>query len=119
MHECMAIPLTEKQTSNICYFGYSKIDRRFNGYAFRSTNRFELEELQYSVGIKTPVPNMELKEIPADIIRIMCCQKEQDDQLPLGQRIRIRGEIHFAVLTTSQINTLVLHRFDDYDTCYL
>lgn len=109
---------TEKQTSTIYYFGYSKTDRRFKGYAFRSTNRFELEELQYSVGIKPPVPNMELKEIPVDIIRIMCCQKEQDDLLPLGQRIGIGGEIHFAVLTTSQINLLVLHRFDDYETCY-
>jgi hypothetical protein len=109
---------TEKQTSTIYYFGYSKTGRRFKGYAFRSTNRFELEELQYSVGIKPPVPNMELKEIPVDIIRIMCCQKEQDDLLPLGQRLGIGGEIHFAVLTTSQLNMHVVHRFDDYDTCY-
>ena len=109
---------TEQQTSTIYCFGYSKTDLRFKGYAFRSTNGFNSEELQYSIGIKPPVPNMEIEEIPADIIRIMCYQKDQDDRLPLRRRIGIGGEIHFAVATPSQIKMLVLYRFDDYEDCY-
>jgi len=109
----------EQQTSTIYYFGYSTISRRCKGYAFRSTNNFELEELQYSVGIKPPICDIEVREIPEDIIRIIGRQKEQDEQLPLGERLGIGGEIHFAVITPSQIYTRVLHRFDDYETCYL
>ncbi len=108
----------EGQQSTIYYFGYSKTDRRYKGFAFRSTSGFEREELQYSFGIKPPVPNTEIKEIPADIIRIMCYQKEQDDRLPLGQRLGIGGEIQFAILTPSQIIILTLYRFDDYESCY-
>ena len=109
----------EQQTVTIYYFGYSKIDCRCKGYAFRSTNNFELEELKYSIGIKPPVLDIEVKEIPEDIIRIIGRQKEQDEQLPLGQRLGIGGEIHFAVITPNQICIRVLHRFDDYETCYL
>ncbi|MDD5702128.1 MAG: hypothetical protein PHU23_08780 [Dehalococcoidales bacterium] len=107
-----------QQTSTIYYFGYSKSSLRFKGYAFRSTNNFNKEELQYSIGIKPQVINMELNNIPDDIIRIMRDQKEQDDQLPLGQRLGIGGEIHLAVITQNQINIFNIHTFEDYDSCF-
>ena len=61
---------------------------------------------------------MELNNIPDDIIRIMRDQKEQDDQLPLGQRLGIGGEIHLAVITQNQVNIFNIHTFEDYDSCF-
>jgi hypothetical protein len=109
----------DQQKSTIYYFGYSKTSLRFKGYAFRSANNFEKEELQYSIGIKPPLLNVEIKEIPNDIIRVMDLQKKYDDGLPLKQRLGIGGEIHLAVLSPGQINMFVLYTFSDYEQCFL
>ncbi|MDP8237941.1 MAG: hypothetical protein P9X24_02515 [Candidatus Hatepunaea meridiana] len=118
-HQCADI--TERYTSTIYHFGYSWHDNSCKGFAFRSTNNFALEELQYSISVKPALAITEIakiKELPRDIIKIMYKQKEEDDKLPFEQRLGIGGEIHFAHLTPHQTTIQVCHRFNDYESNY-
>lgn len=78
-------------TSTIYHFGYHQVENRFVGFAFRSKNNFEPENLEYGLGIK-PVDDelrristdlVEKKGLPEGFINLMEYQKLNDENKPI------------------------------------
>lgn len=112
----------ENSTSTIYHFGYHEEEKRFIGFAYRSTNNFQSEELQYSVAIKPNGEDLQEiaieiinnLEIPEAFIEIMKLQKEFDNCKESDERLGIGGEIHFFHMTKEGQLMMICHRFDDY-----
>ncbi|MEK6663215.1 MAG: hypothetical protein AABY73_05035 [Pseudomonadota bacterium] len=105
-------------TTTLYHFGYSKIEARYVGYAYRSTANFQSERLQYALGFKPQVrvEAPENIEFPRFMIEIILEQQRQDLLLPIDQQVGIGGEIEFAVLADGSTNIETVHRFASYES---
>ncbi|SCP99552.1 hypothetical protein [Anaerobium acetethylicum] len=115
-------------STTIYQFGLSELDNNFHGYAYRSTNNFESEEIAYGIGVKPPevfiengTLNMELigfdgNHIEESFIRIMEKQKERDDMLP--EKVGIGGCVQLIILTRGGAITKTINVFDDFEEQY-
>lgn len=119
------VDLSKKYPSDISttiyQFGYSQIDEKIKGYAYRSTNGFAQEEYDYCYGIKPQIDfDFELEEGKEDLenafIQLMIKQKEIDDLSPT--RIGIGGEIQRLIMIKDTFLLQTIHRFSDFDECY-
>lgn len=111
--------IDQSKMGTIYHFGYCWDERRYRGFAYRSSNAFESEEIPYGLGIKPA--NVEIEDfasLPQSFINIMRKQKEQDDNLPVEARVGIGGEIHFFVMTPNQMSLSVCYQFNDYEKRY-
>lgn len=104
-------------TTTLYHFGYSRAEAKYVGYAYRSTTDFQLERLQYALGVKPPVrvEPTENIEFPGFMIEIILNQQRQDQQLSIEQRVGIGGEIEFAVLSNRNTQIKTVHRFETYE----
>lgn len=112
-------PLIDR-TATIYHFGYSEIREKFIGYAYRSTNNWISEELQYGIGMK-PVIDYTFSnnlELPKEFIALMTKQREEDLNLPVSDRLGIGGEIHFINMNQTGTNVYICHKFPSYETDY-
>lgn len=115
------------KSSTIYHFGVDKLNNEIIGYAYRSENSYESEELIHSIGIK---PNYEdiahraialLKQegIIPGIIAIIALLKEIDEKLELEQKIGIGGEIHLVVLDRNgKYSVETIYQFSDYEQVF-
>lgn len=117
--------------NNLCtiyQFGLHEIDNKFHGFAYRSTNNFQSEELAYSIGIKpqNAFSQDDFKSILTEIqdqtislddvlVKIMHRQKEYDDSLDLKNKIGIGGIVQILALAKDNIQIRNYHYFDDYE----
>lgn len=104
----------------IYHFGYSENHQCFRGYAYRSSNNYESEELIYGFGIK-PEISYEIPppiNLPEDFIKIVIQQKIEDEKLPFEKKVGIGGEVHFLYMTPGKIIMTRCHKFDDYLSMY-
>jgi hypothetical protein len=108
-------PLDLQNTTTIYHFGYSVIEKRFRGFVYRSTTNFASQELEYQIRFKPAVDMSEITSLPADFIRVMSQQQQQDKQLPISNQVGIGGEIHFAILQHNSVHISCCHRFDTYE----
>lgn len=110
-------PLDEASTT-IYHFGLSSKEGRFCGFAYRSTNDFRSERLDYGIGIKPalepgPINNI---DFPDWFVEIMERQREEDLQRPAQDRVGVGGEVHALQMQRDGLMTLLTcHTFDDYD----
>jgi len=104
-------------TSTVYHFGYSGQEQRHVGYAFRSVNRFKAESIQNdSFGVK-PEPRS-LFEVPNnwdDFVMLARRIRDEQDSLPLNQRLHIGGELCRTVLQDRSIQASKLFRFEDFE----
>lgn len=109
----------EYTTTTIYQFGFSESIGKFRGFAFRSTNNFKQEELNYCIAQKPEVnfnfDNFE-DDVDKNLIDLMKLQKQEDDQKL--DKVGIGGEIHRMILTKDASRTDIIHRFSDFELQY-
>lgn len=110
--------ISEKNTCTAYHFGYSEEEKRYVAFAYRSTNNFRSEMLEYGLATKPGVECGPITKYPGDFIAIMKTQKEEDEKNPLEKRVHIGGEIKTAILQDKKIIIETVYRFDDYEEMY-
>lgn len=115
--ECEGTNLT---TTTLYHFGYSTFQKRYVGYAYRSTKNWETDKLPDALGFKpvVHVPSTDDIQCPQFLIDIVSEQRRQDLQLPLAERVGIGGDIHFVVLENGIVTISTVHRFESYESDY-
>lgn len=112
--------------TTIYHFAYSPEEGRCLGFAYRSTNDFESEELQSNaLGIK-PSENVEDKAeqaiersgIVGGMVELINLAKEVDDAKPTGERVGVGGALCAAFITRDGMRTSEVYRFPDYEDLY-
>ena len=116
--------------TTIYHFGFNprEEDGRINGFAFRSTNNFSLEELKDGIGIK-PHDDEIIKYLKDALdtyngsvedlfINIMKLQKKKDDEESPKKRIGIGGSIHLLHFDKNRQFLWECYNFDDYDETF-
>jgi hypothetical protein len=105
-------------SSTVYHFGYSDIDTKYVGYAYRSEKNFDSERLDYGFGMKPPPA-----AIPADnpatfeeIVELADQIRNEQNALPLSERLHIGGDLVSTVLVEGAIHVTKVHRFADFDT---
>lgn len=122
--------LDDTITATIYQFGLSEIDNNFHSYAYRSTNNFISEPLEYGLGLK-PQDAFDTKEKINDVfsnfdsssieateqslINIMLQQKAYDDELPSDERLGIGGRIQYLLLTREACISKAIFTFEDFE----
>lgn len=106
--------LPENFTTTVYQFGFSEVDNKVVSFAYRSTNNFESEELQYGTAVKPvcSVPEGNLVEL---VPSMMQEQRDIQEQLPKDQRLYIGGEIYALYLTANECRSFKLGQFHDYE----
>lgn len=104
-------------TATLYHFGYSSVQKRYIGYAYRSTSDFQPSSLQDGLGLKpiVQVPTTENIEFPKFMVDIVIQQQKQDRALPVEEQVGIGGEVEFSVLSGRTITTTTVHRFSSYE----
>lgn len=104
-------------TTTIYHIGYSETEQSYVAFAYRSTNDFKSERLQYGFATKPPVPEA-TATYSEDFIRIMEEQRAMDNALLPDKRVFIGGEIQLLVLQNKTMTIQTIHRFEDYEDLY-
>jgi len=110
--------LNEQNTTTIYHVGYSETEARYVGFAYRSTEKFRSERLEYGLRTKPGVTDAEVNAYPDDFIRIMHKQRDDDASLAETDRVFIGGEIQSLVLLQKTMTIQTIHRFSDYEVLY-
>ena len=111
--------LSEKLTTTVYHVGYSEQESRYVGFAYRSTDSFASERLEYGLRVKPPVEVQPPENFPDDFVAIMKKQKQMDDEKPMSERVYIGGEIHLLLMQEGSMEVRTVHRFDEYNGLYL
>lgn len=110
--------LSEAQTTTVYHVGYSEAESRYVGFAYRSTESFKSERLEYGLRTKPGVPDASVQSFPDDFVRLMEVQRTNDSALPVSERVFIGGDIQALVLQSKTMTVQTIHRFDDYESLY-
>jgi hypothetical protein len=108
--------IEENITTTVYHFGFSEEDGTIHSYAYRSTNSFKSESLQYGVGVKPVCQIPEGFEFPKDIIKMMDEQRAIQNTLPKNERVYIGGKIQIHHLTNNGFNAYIFGQFADYES---
>ncbi|MEM5432817.1 hypothetical protein [Cupriavidus oxalaticus] len=114
----MEFNLSEAQTTTIYHIGYSEAESRYVGFAYRSTNSFRSERLEYGLRTKPGIPDASVNSFPSDFIRLMEAQRTNDAAVPLSERVFIGGEIQALILANRSMTIQTIHRFSDYEALF-
>lgn len=129
LRDAMPHEFAGERTATIYHFGYDEADRRFVGFAYRSTDDFESEPLPYGFGTK-PAHVIETEGNlgwPDDFITICEAQKLADEAAPVMERVGIGGYLVSYEMNVERssdgednVRTFVTrsHKFPDCDTAY-
>jgi hypothetical protein len=115
-------------TSTIYHIGLDRSERRFVAFAYRSTNDFVGEPLEYGIHLK-PDPedaSMVFNHFPADFITIAEMQKLEDETKPMVERVGIGGDLISYMMQIVDVNgqpetqmaIVRCHKFPDTDAMY-
>ncbi|HCG8192241.1 MULTISPECIES: hypothetical protein [Vibrio harveyi group] len=105
--------LPDNSTTTIYQFGISEESGEVVSFAYRSSNNFQSEQLQFGTGVKPPCTVLEgnLLDIIPDM---MAEQKKNESEKPPSERVYIGGEIIALVLTKEGCNHIKLGEFEDF-----
>ena len=105
--------LPEEMTTTVYHFGISEETKKIVSFAYRSTNEFRSEAIQYGTAVKP-----ECKILEGNLIEIiplmMQEQREIQESQPKESRIYIGGEINVMHLTENACNTFKIGEFPDF-----
>lgn len=101
-------------STTIYTFGWCNKSLRFCGYAYRSTEDYESEELQLNCfACKPPLNDMsrvpEIKEL-ADFATVMRMQQEEDRAKLVQDRVGIGGEVVATTMAHNDIGGVAFHQ---------
>ncbi|MDY0281358.1 MAG: hypothetical protein RBR35_12450 [Salinivirgaceae bacterium] len=102
------------KTSTIYHFGLSENSGCIRSYAYRSTNQFKSETLEYGLGVKPPVSVQKDIVFPEGIVELMNRQREIESTKPIMEQVRIGGEIVLTSLTQKGFTVSTIGRFADF-----
>ena len=113
---------TEGHQTTIYHFGFDEEERRFRGFKFRSDKNYQMEELDYGIGIRpygeklhdiliNGLKHLQLNEA---IVKLMVAQKAKDESLNPEKRAGIGGEIHILQITEDSQFLWCWRRFPDF-----
>ncbi|MFC0204478.1 hypothetical protein ACFFJC_09355 [Novosphingobium soli] len=116
-------------TTSIYHLAFDPVQDRFVGFAYRSTNDFNSEPLEYGIHLKpatqTDVP---LGVFPDDFVSLMKQQRKEQDELPNETRCFIGGQVLSWMLERveqsdgpARVRTTILPAFewDDFGDSYV
>lgn len=126
--------MDEHNGINLCtiyQFGLHELDRKFHGYAYRSTNDFKSEEIEQGIGVKPPDAfltqegHLDLTSFTSEtssfeeiLCNIMLQQKEYDDSLDKSKRLGIGGIVQIVIMCRDNIVIRNYKYFDDFDDAH-
>jgi hypothetical protein len=111
--------LPSSMSSTIYHFGRST-SGDYAGYAFRSTDGFAAERLGYGFGVKPPpVGNFASPESIEEMVALAERIREEQRQMPLGERIYIGAQLVMTNLYDGAISQATIHTFDDFEIQWL
>lgn len=110
--------LHETNTTTIYHVGFSEQESRYVGFAYRSTDNFASERLEYGLRTKPGVAGTSVESFPEDFIRLMEQQRAEDETLPVQERVFIGGEIQALILHQKTMTIQTIHRFGHYEKLY-
>jgi hypothetical protein len=105
------------ETATIYHFGLSEERNIYVGYAYRSKNDFESEELEPAFRVK-PEPRNGLDDVPESLegmVALALQIKQEQDERTASDRIYIGGELVLTVLQNGAINATKLYRWPDFE----
>ena len=118
--------LDEPGTSTIYHFGYSPPEDAYVGHAFRSTNDFVSERLDYGLGFR-PVHDELVQIAPAlyaelgaheAVLRLIETARRLDDELPMSERVGVGGEVHMLTLTAGRQIGWATRPWSDFESTF-
>lgn len=113
--------IDQENTVTAYHFGFSENDFCFKGYAYRSINNFDSEQLQYGIGVKpAPIDPSGIDAINSvgGFIQLIERLRLEQITIPVEERVFIGGEIHFLLMNPSENRLFRCHKFDDYEIAY-
>jgi hypothetical protein len=107
-------------TTTLYHFGYSTLEKRYVGYAYRSAKNWEPDRLQDALGLKPVIDVQPTRniQIPQFLIDIVCEQRRKDLSLPVSERVGIGGDIQVVVMENGIVTISTVHRFESYESDY-
>ena len=108
------IPVTDGLTTTVYHFGFSEETELIHSFAYRSTNAFRSEPIQYGLGIKPECSVPHNYWLPRDLKTMMDEQRSIQSSFPAGQRVHIGGQIQVHELSKAGFAIYTLARFEDY-----
>lgn len=101
-------------TTTVYQFGVCEESGEIVSFAYRSTNNFESEQLQYGTAVKPEcsIPEGNLLEL---LPQIMQEQRVIQSNKPKSERVYIGGEIFAYYLTSEGCNCINIGPFDDFE----
>jgi len=102
-------------TTTVYHFGLSEDDGRMCGFAYRSTDDFSSEQLDYGWRFKPECTVPDGDDIGAIIEAMMREQRQIQETRPLNERVFIGGEAILHHLMPGSYAAYNLFRFEDYD----
>lgn len=115
-------------TVTLYHFGFSAIENRFVGFAYRSTNNFVSEQLGYGIGLKpdpqlAPEENVSITDFPGDLVSMALLQKAKDEAKPVEDRVGIGGELFAYLMRRDDNGSVYLNvsqcgAFEDFEAAY-
>ncbi|OCH38523.1 hypothetical protein [Aliivibrio fischeri] len=105
--------LTDDSTTTVYQFGISEESGEVVSFAYRSTNNFQSEPLQFGTGVKPACTVLEgnLLDIIPDM---MAEQRKNEAEKPHSERVYIGGEIIALILTKEGCNHIKIGEFEDF-----
>lgn len=119
-------------TTTVYQFGYDEKHSEFIGYAYRSTNNYQFEKLQYGIGVKPDAGiKGDKKELSIEMLnkfksdsmeeffyKIMKEQKLYDDKLPVNEKVGIGGRCQVIILSKNKYELINYKKFADYQKTF-
>jgi hypothetical protein len=106
-------PVPDDMTTTVYHFGLSEADEVCS-FAYRSTNNFSSERLQYGTGTK-PACALPTVNVIEDLRLMMNEQRATEAQKPAEKRVYIGGECIAMHLTKAACNVWSAFKFEDYE----
>jgi hypothetical protein len=117
------LDLPNEETSTVYHIGFSSSKNVYVGYAYRSTEDFESEEMIPGFRVKPDPPSgtgWEPPETPEEIIGLAeAIRANEDTKPPEERRIYIGGELVMIQLHSNAILSTKIHKFADFEEVWL
>jgi hypothetical protein len=106
--------IQDGMTTTIYHFGFSEDTGLVHSFAYRSTNDFRSERIQYGLAVKPECTVPDNCCLPRDIKMMMSDQRAVQESRPDDQRVYIGGEIVVHHLSGDGLSICTLDRFEEY-----
>ena len=102
------------QSTTVYQLGYSSLENRMKGYAYRSANNFVSEPLEYGLRVKPHCEVIQSDSFLQDVIKMMNDQRKLEAQKSLKERVYIGGQISLFTLDAHVCSQATIFEFDDF-----